>query len=284
MYSILRTKKIKARININQAIEHSFRLRHQKNIDPEKTKNNIILFNSLGADLTQVSDFQNKLIEHYQSIGVKEKKDNVLMMEFVITASPAFFQNKNDQEIKVWYESQLDFFKSEYGDQLKLGVLHLDESTPHIHFMIGTEQKSIKKYKNQKGEFAKETCSLNAKRYNPEYLRGLQDRFAEHNKPFGLSRGKPSPGRIHKPVKQYYEDLKRHQQELTKELEKVEKLNKFKDAYPKMKEEILKSHQAIYDLFDIIEGKELSELEIEKVTELSSRWNKKPSTDNKNKI
>ena len=54
--------------------------------------------------------------------------------------------------------------------------------------MISTELKSLKRYKNQKGEFHKETWSLNAKRYDPEFLVGLQDRFAEHNKSGSCSR------------------------------------------------------------------------------------------------
>jgi hypothetical protein len=142
--------------------------------------------------------------EFYQSLGIQEKANNVLMLEFVATASPEFFKNKKPAEVEEWAKHQVDFFKKEFGDQVKMAVLHLDEKTPHLHFMIGTELNSVKKYKNQKGEFHKESWSINAKRYNPEFLVDLQDRYADHNKRFGLKRGVKGSMRKHKTLKEFY--------------------------------------------------------------------------------
>lgn len=203
-YAILRTKKLKTRTKITAAAGHNLRLRQQSNIDNSRTKLNEILFNSLDVDLAIAASMQEKLSEFYAGLGIKERKNNVLMMEFVATASPGFFKGKSIEQIGKWALDQVQFVKNEFGQQLKLAVLHMDETSPHIHFLVSTELKSLKRYKNQKGEFHKETWSLNADRYNPEFLAGLQDRFADHNKKWKLVRGVRGSMRKHVPMKNFY--------------------------------------------------------------------------------
>lgn len=203
-YNILRTEKVKSRSQITEAAEHNFRLRTQHNIDESRSNMNEIFVNTLNVDTKKPSSLQERLSAYYSDLGIKEKKDNVLMMEFIVSASPEYFTGKSKADIDKWAKHQVDFFKMEFGDQLKIAVLHLDEKTPHLHFMIGTEIKSLKRYKNQKGEFHKETWSLNAKRYDPEFLRGLHDRHAQHNKVFGLRRGVKGSMREHKTLKEFY--------------------------------------------------------------------------------
>ena len=94
---------------------------------------------------------------------------------------------------------------------MKVAVLHLDEKTPHLHFLLSTEKKTLKAYKNQHGSFSRETVSLNANRWNPDFLKGLHDRHAEHNAHYGLKRGKVGSEAVHKPVKDYYRELQRLQ-------------------------------------------------------------------------
>lgn len=207
--NILRTEKVKSRSQITQAAEHNFRLRMQTNIDPSRSHLNKILWNSLDVDTEKASDLQIKLSEFYSKLGIKEKSNNVLMMEFVVSASPEFFSGKKNSEIEEWAKHQVEFFKKEFGEQLKIAVLHLDEKTPHLHFMIGTEIKSVKKYKNQKGEFFKETWSLKADRYNPEFLVSLHDRHALWNKKYKLERGVRGSMRKHKSLKEFYEMVDR---------------------------------------------------------------------------
>ena len=81
-YCILRTEKVKTRQQITQAAEHNLRLRFQPNIDAKRTPRNQVLVNSLGASLNEAADLQKKLTEYYSGLGIKERKDNVLMLEF----------------------------------------------------------------------------------------------------------------------------------------------------------------------------------------------------------
>ncbi|THJ54919.1 recombinase [Burkholderia sp. LS-044] len=203
-YNILRTKRIKSRSNITQAARHNLRLRWQKNIDTNRSHLNRVYVNALDVDIKNASSLQEQLTDYYKNLGVKEKVNNVPMMEFVISASPAFFEGKSKKQIDEWANQQVEFMKHEFGDQVKFAILHLDEKTPHFHFMISTEIKSVKKYRNQKGDFHKETWSLNAKRYDREFLKALHDRHAIWNKKFGLVRGVRGSQKAHSELKEFY--------------------------------------------------------------------------------
>lgn len=206
-YCILRAEKVKTRSKITQIAEHIFRLRTQPNIDSKKSDLNKVLYDSLQVDIKASGDLNAKVSAHYQSLGIKEKKDNVLMYQMMVTASPQFFAKKTKEQVQEWAEAQVEFMKKEYGSQLKLAVLHLDEKTPHLHILVTTEQKSIKKYKNRYGASEKESWSLNAKRYTPDYMRGLQDRFGQWNSRFGLQRGTRKSRKKHVSLKDFYSSV-----------------------------------------------------------------------------
>ncbi len=193
-------------------MRHNLRLRKQKNIDSSRSELNQILINDFGIDCTSAAGFTAKLNEHYKSLGIKEKKNNVLAFEYFAIASPGFFEGKSIEEIGKWAGDQVKFMRKEFGNNLKFGVLHLDEKTPHIHFFVTTERKSMKRYKNQKGEFFKETWSLSSRHINPEYLADLQTRFAENNRKWGLVRGQKGSKAKHQDAKEYEYTIQKVQQ------------------------------------------------------------------------
>ena len=130
-----------------------------------------------------------------------------MAQEFIISASPEFFDGLSDEKVAIWAEHQLKFMKKEFGDNLQVAVLHLTRKRHTCIFCYRARKKSLKRYKNQKGEFFREEYSLNAKRWGPDFLRDLHTRHAEHNEKLGLKRGNPSSGGVHKPLKEYYKEL-----------------------------------------------------------------------------
>lgn len=204
MYAILRTRKLKNRLQISRACQHNLRTRQQPNIDSARSELNQILVNTLDIDIKDATGFQHKLSEHYAKLGVKEKKNNVLAFEYLATASPEFFERKSIEFVGKWASEQVKFMKDKFGDQLKFGVLHLDEKTPHIHFFVSTETKSMKRYKNRYGECEKETWSLNSEKINPEFLQNLQTEYANNNKKYGLRRGVKGSMLRNVPMKHFY--------------------------------------------------------------------------------
>jgi hypothetical protein len=205
MYAILRTKSLKDNTKITQAISHNLRIHtasFEKNVDKDRIQNNIVLVNSLNASLEDAGDFQVKLNKFFESKKCQVRTNSVKCKEFVLTSSPEFFQGKNLEDIKSWADHQVKFLQKEFGDKLKMVVLHLDELTPHLHAICSTEQTSVKKYKNQKGEFFKETTSL-IDFTNRRFLIDLHTRYADHNEKYSLTRGELGSKKKHTTPKEF---------------------------------------------------------------------------------
>ena len=66
--------------------------------------------------------------------GCKVRKDSVLMVETLITASPEFMNSLPPEEQKEYFTMALDFLAERVGRQNILSaVVHMDEKTPHMH-------------------------------------------------------------------------------------------------------------------------------------------------------
>ena len=73
----------------------------------------------------------NRLIEEY---GCRTRKDSVRVVEALITATPEFFKDKKKSEIRVYFQTALEFIEK-YQDSKTIlsAVVHMDEKTPHMH-------------------------------------------------------------------------------------------------------------------------------------------------------
>ena len=146
-------------------------------------------------------------------------------MEFVLTASPKFFAKATQKRKREMDKNTSRFCPKEFGKNLKLTVLHQDETTPHIHLVISTEITKVQKFKNRYGTCEKKVTSLNAKRFNRSYLKDLHTRYAEHNKEFGLVRGLEGSEATHTDLKEFRADAKEalnsdYTKQINKEIEK----------------------------------------------------------------
>ncbi len=62
------------------------------------------------------------------------RKDSVRVVEALVTASPEFFKDKTNREIKAYFEYALEFLRSKQNTQTFISaVVHMDEKTPHLH-------------------------------------------------------------------------------------------------------------------------------------------------------
>ena len=66
--------------------------------------------------------------------GCRTRKDSVMMVETLITASPEFMNSLPPEEQKAYFQTALDFISERVGKQNILSaVVHMDERTPHMH-------------------------------------------------------------------------------------------------------------------------------------------------------
>ena len=194
MYSIIRTKKHKSISSVANRENHTYRRRSTPNADPAKIKKNRLLFGQ--------ENYADGLKDFVKSYEVENniRKDGVLAIEYLLTASPEFFDAgsklERDNRLKNWCESQVEFMKKMHGEKNILCMyLHLDEKTPHIEsYVVPIDPKG----------------KLNCKHFlgSPGKLTALQTNYASHNNNFGLKRGQEGSRATHEEVKKFYSLIK----------------------------------------------------------------------------
>lgn len=210
MYCIAGFKKVKSNGEFAQMANHNYRIHltqnEKKRIDLSRSYLNKVLINTLNVDIENAKDLSKKIKEHYEKIGAKVKENSVLAVDLMLTTSPEFFQNNGQtwhrngkilpefqKKIDDWVATQIDFVKKEFGENaVKSAVLHLDETSPHIHFLITTEETKEVKFKNRHGSGSKISTSLNADRWNPNFWKKFLTNYEKANKKYGLKKGEES--------------------------------------------------------------------------------------------
>lgn len=195
MHAIIRTKKHKSVESLQSREAHTYRKRETPNADPERKSKNKLLFGR--ADY---ANFCAEKLKNYEQAGNKIRKDGVLAIEYLLTASPEFFTSgplhERQDRLKKWCDAQVDFLKKKHGEENILNIfLHLDEKTPHIEAYV----EPI----DPKGK-------LNCKHFlgSPSKLSKLQTDYAKHNERFGLARGVEGSRASHNEVANFYADIK----------------------------------------------------------------------------
>lgn len=203
MYAILRTKKLKSSEDINASVSHTLRTIETKNAN--KLIKNLQVYGNENI----VKNISDRLDEVRETHGSKIRKDAVLCMEILQTASPEFFK-KDDIDIDSWVDENVRFLKEKYGKNLISCTLHLDETTPHIASYIIPEFEG----------------KLNCKHYlgGTKKLRELQDDYASSMSKFGLKRGIEGSKAKHVTIKQYYSELNKINRQTRKRTDEIKKL------------------------------------------------------------
>ena len=174
--------------------KHVDRSVHTPNADPEKSSENIHL---VGGDIALEKVVQEVINQH----GGKPRKDSVECIEFILSASPKFFEKpdgtQDKQKVKAFADASMKFIENdEHCGKCVKAVLHLDEMTPHIH----VHKVPI----DPKGK-------LNCKHYFGSKAQGakLQDEMYEIYKHLGLERGIPKSRAEHMHIRDFYKELKK---------------------------------------------------------------------------
>lgn len=228
MKQIIRVEKLRTFGEISASAEHTNRERLTKNADPKLTPNNVFSGAKTSQEVVQAI---KKRLEN-----VKVNDDSVLCFEYLVTASPEFFESKTPQEIEKYWEKTDAWMAKRHGKSNIVGsALHLDEKTPHkVYYivpLIETQTKQVKRSVfasmaefeageatlDKKGKPRKiilvdklGEVRLSAKTFNGgrEKMSALQTDFYENvAKGFGLERGVKGSKAKHEDVKHFYGEL-----------------------------------------------------------------------------
>ena len=187
-YAILRAKKLKTAGSVAASLQHNFRERETPNADAQRTPANEH-HHSISAD---------------QAMGLlrsrlppKHRKDAVLAVEYVMTASPAWFERATFELQHAFFERSLAWLRDKYGvENVIAATVQRDEKTPHLSAFVVPRTADGR---------------LSAKDFigNRDKMRADQTSFAELVRDLGLERGIPGSRATHQRVSQHYAQISR---------------------------------------------------------------------------
>ncbi len=220
-YAIFRSEPIYTLNDLAQIGSHNKREKKAYNSNPdiklELTKNNIEL---ITLDSKYVKGFHELTkeyrLEHDERMKIEredrkrtysqmlDRSKNVVADELLFTASPGFFKNMNNKDIKKWANTCMEFVYQDLGykkEQVLHATVHMDEKTPHIHCVVIPLVRKLDKRTNT------ERYTISKKQYirDNKHLSELQDKYWERltNKGFKLERGIKGSDIEHQDIKEY---------------------------------------------------------------------------------
>ena len=129
-YAIMRFAKRK-RGSINSMEAHNERQKEQyksnPDIDTVKSADNYHL-------IQPQHKYYAEIMKRVEAAKCRLRKDSVLMIEALITASPEFMTARSTAEQREYFERALAFIRNEMGEEnVFAATVHMDERNPHMH-------------------------------------------------------------------------------------------------------------------------------------------------------
>lgn len=213
---VARMMKLKSG-NLNGIGNHNDRRfsKHKNvDIDPERTSKNYDLINRKGSISSDIKDY----IEQNKTTKKALRKDAVLVNEWIISSDHSFFENMDEERTKAFFDASVDYFKAKFGaENVRYAVVHMDETTPHMHMGIVPFDEDYK---------------LSAKRvFDRQALLEVQEGLPAHlqAKGFEIERGTPDPERKNLSIPEYkntMEALKAESKDLRREIKDYKAVKK----------------------------------------------------------
>lgn len=199
MYGIMRIEKrgrsgvYGIQLENNRNMEHK-REFDRSDVDWERTEENDYII--------KTDNWNKEITRQIKLNGCKERKNSIVMLDGLFTASSEWFTQHTTDEIQEYFSDCLDFYVKEYcqGDRSRVinCVVHWDEATPHMHIA------SVPLIKDEKGTRLSARDVMGGRN---EY-RHRQTMFYEQiTQQYGLDRGeitdRPEERRKHLSVQEY---------------------------------------------------------------------------------
>jgi len=187
-FAILRTQKLKHLGSVRRSLKHSFREQETPNADLSRTQEN----SHFGANSTAeaMSALMARLPE-------KRRKDAVLAIEYLVTASPEAMRSKTRQGQDEYFADAIEWLKKRHGaENVVYAGIHRDETTPHLYAYVVPLDA--------------DTGNLNAKKWlgGAKALSHMQTDFAKNvGKQHGFDRGVENSKAKHQTIRQFYGNL-----------------------------------------------------------------------------
>lgn len=201
------------------------------NVDPTRTH--------LNRELVQlpkgVTERDEAIAHRIKSAGIKRKitPDQVRAIRVMLSGTHEdMMKIQQDGRIDEWCDDSMQWLHKTFGKENTVSaVLHMDETTPHIHATIVPivmgERRKAKQKKQTEGKrtYRKKTdaarlCADDV--LNRDRLVAYHDDYAKVMERYGLQRGVRGSEARHTTTAQYYRDLKRQTGELETDVQQLQ--------------------------------------------------------------
>ena len=177
-YAIMRAKKLATMGSVAASMQHCYRERETHNADQERTPDN----QHLGAKTTD--EAMGKLRD---MLPEKRRKDAVLAVEYVMTASPEWFAKATPEQEKALFQRSLQWLADKYGaDRIITASIHRDEATPHLSAFVvpltADKRLSAKEFIGDRKKMSADQTSYAAKMLDLGLERGIEGSKATHQR------------------------------------------------------------------------------------------------------
>ena len=211
-YAVLHLDKAKGADSGMSA--HIERTIHPKNADPMRTHLNRELIQFPEGVTSRTQAIQHRL----DTAGLKRKigKNQVQAIRILLTGTHEdMMQIEKEGRLNEWCQDNIDWLRKTYGaDNVVSVVLHMDESTPHLHAtvipIVETERKRKKKEEEVKRTYRKKAPAprLSADDVmSRAKLKSYQNSYATAMQKYGLQRGIEGSEAQHISTHEYYRSL-----------------------------------------------------------------------------
>ena len=211
-YAVLHLDKAKGADSGMSA--HIERTIHPKNADPSRTHLNRELIQFPDGVTNRTQAIQHRL----DTAGLKRKIANnqVRAIRILLTGTHEdMMQIEKNGKLDDWCQDNIDWLQKTYGiDNVVSVVLHMDESTPHLHAtvvpIVLAERQRKKKEQEVKRTYRKKApaprlCADDV--MSRSNLKHYQNSYAEAMQKYGLQRGIEGSEAQHISIHEYYRSL-----------------------------------------------------------------------------
>lgn len=202
-FAILRVKKFSSVQNLIGSLKHNFREIPTPNANEELTYQNGHFSpshqglvkagnNEINSTEQAIKLFHNRLAVIQNNGAIR--KNAVLAVEYLLTASPEWWDASTPEQRQEWRKRNIDFLIKRHGvENIITATYQVDETTPHIAAFVIPEING----------------KLNARHFfgGRQKMSALQTEYANNMADLGLSRGIENSKATHQTIKQYYSKI-----------------------------------------------------------------------------
>ncbi len=279
MKTVFKLNKIQTLQELANLGRHCYELSENEKVQFENSRKSVFkkpfltLVGNTGSVYQDIKDLKNNL-------KLEARRDSVIAVEVILSLSPEFFAvdalyNFSPARVKEFANKSMVFANELFGsDRIAHAVLHLHETTPHLHIFVVPWEETTKRGRYDTAPYR----LIKTKSITPDYLRKAQSKywsiFSNHAlTPLQQKRNEP----VNTLKDHYYNAINAFKEQQILITEQNQQINRLNVENAELKEKVSVFEKFFEQLKELTHSSTLVEI-LEKISAfISSNPNKKPN-------